>query len=151
MPIIRFGNKTNEQEMAHLLSLWETSTRATHHFLSEQMLLALRPFVKDGLQEIQKLLVLVNHNDEILGFMGIHEQKLEMLFLAPAVFGKGYGKQLLNYATQHFNVQEVDVNEQNPKAAQFYLRMGFEITGRSEIDGQGNPFPILHLRLKNTP
>jgi hypothetical protein len=25
--------------------------------------------------------------------------------------------------------------------------MGFEQVGRSELDGQGNPFPLLHMRL----
>lgn len=27
------------------------------------------------------------------------------------------------------------------------LAIGFEQIGRSELDGQGNPFPLLHLRL----
>jgi len=25
--------------------------------------------------------------------------------------------------------------------------MGFEQVGRSELDGQGNPFPLLHMRM----
>ena len=39
----------------------------------------------------------------------------------------------------------VDVNEQNPEALGFYLANGFEVTGRSPLDGQGRPFPLLHL------
>jgi putative acetyltransferase len=39
----------------------------------------------------------------------------------------------------------VDVNEQNPGALAFYLRMGFVARGRSERDGQGRPYPLLHL------
>jgi putative acetyltransferase len=41
----------------------------------------------------------------------------------------------------------VDVNEQNPQGVGFYRHMGFEQVGRSELDGQGNPFPLLHMRL----
>lgn len=41
----------------------------------------------------------------------------------------------------------VDVNEQNPDAVGFYRRMGFEIVGRLPLDGQGRPFPVLHMRL----
>jgi len=26
--------------------------------------------------------------------------------------------------------------------------MGFVQTGRSELDGEGNPFPLLHLKLQ---
>ena len=42
----------------------------------------------------------------------------------------------------------VDVNEQNPQAVGFYLRMGFAVVGRSETDDADRPFPILHLRLE---
>ena len=41
----------------------------------------------------------------------------------------------------------VDVNEQNEPAVKFYLLMGFAIEGRSDLDGTGKPFPLLHLRL----
>ncbi len=41
---------------------------------------------------------------------------------------------------------EVDVNEQNTQALDFYLRRGFHVVGRSPLDGQGRPYPLLHLR-----
>lgn len=40
----------------------------------------------------------------------------------------------------------VDVNEQNPDAVRFYEAVGFEVFGRSETDGGGRPFPLLHMR-----
>jgi putative acetyltransferase len=40
----------------------------------------------------------------------------------------------------------VDVNEQNDGAIGFYGHLGFEVTGRSEFDDQGRPYPLLHLR-----
>jgi putative acetyltransferase len=39
------------------------------------------------------------------------------------------------------------VNEQNPQAVGFYEHIGFLITGRSTLDGQGKPFPLLHMKL----
>lgn len=42
----------------------------------------------------------------------------------------------------------MDVNEQNAQARGFYEHEGFEVIGRSETDEQGEPFPILHMRLK---
>lgn len=39
------------------------------------------------------------------------------------------------------------MNEQNPQASGFYRHYGFVITGRSPLDGQGNPFPLLHMKL----
>ena len=62
--------------------------------------------------------------------------------------GKGYGKQLMQYALHEKHIYKVDVNEQNEKAHRFYLHMGFQLIGRDETDPSGNPFPILHLQWK---
>lgn len=70
-----------------------------------------------------------------------------MLFVDDASRGKGVGKLLLKYAIAELGVNEVDVNEQNPQGVAFYRHMGFEQVGRSELDGQGNAFPLLHMRL----
>lgn len=78
--------------------------------------------------------------------MGIEGRKLEMLFISPEEMGKGIGRQLILWAMENYAVNEVDVNEQNPQARGFYEHMGFHVFERSETDGQGNPYPILHMR-----
>ncbi|MNL49918.1 putative N-acetyltransferase YjaB [compost metagenome] len=70
-----------------------------------------------------------------------------MLFVNPAARGRGIGKQLVTYAVQTLNVLYVDVNEQNPQAIGFYEHLGFRVFDRSERDEQGQPFPILHMKL----
>ena len=87
-----------------------------------------------------------NEEGEITAFSGILDSKLEMLFVHPDHFRKGFGKILLDNAINNLEVSKVDVNEQNEQAVAFYLSQGFRIDFRSEFDGQGNPFPILHLK-----
>ena len=53
----------------------------------------------------------------------------------------------MEYARDKKHMDKVDVNEQNEKALQFYLHLGFQIIGRDETDSMGKPFPILHLQL----
>ncbi|GAB6126662.1 GNAT family N-acetyltransferase [Humidesulfovibrio idahonensis] len=84
---------------------------------------------------------------EALAFMGVAGQRLEMLFVRPGNFRQGLGGRLVRHAVRALGVREVDVNEQNPGALAFYQRLGFQIVGRSAVDGQGRPFPLLHLRL----
>ncbi|MDA4833452.1 GNAT family N-acetyltransferase, partial [Enterobacter hormaechei] len=38
------------------------------------------------------------------------------------------------------------VNEQNPDAHGFYRHCGFVAVGRSERDGSGRPFPLIHMQ-----
>ncbi len=73
--------------------------------------------------------------------------RLEMLFLSPEVRGKGLGKQLLQYGIETYNIQELTVNEQNPQAVGFYEHMGFQTYKRTEYDEEGNPYPLLYMRL----
>ena len=68
-------------------------------------------------------------------------------FVSPDCFGRGIGSELLTFAVRQRGVTLVDVNEQNPAALKFYRKHGFAVDGRSPLDDQGNPFPILHLKL----
>jgi putative acetyltransferase len=70
-----------------------------------------------------------------------------MLFISPDARGSGIGKLLLNNAITNQGAFKVDVNEQNPQAIGFYEHMGFNVVGRSPLDGQGKPYPLLHLAL----
>ncbi|MDZ8294248.1 GNAT family N-acetyltransferase, partial [Escherichia coli] len=38
-----------------------------------------------------------------------------------------------------------NVNEQNEQAVGFYKKVGFKVTGRSEVDDLGKPYPLLNL------
>ncbi|MNY60791.1 putative N-acetyltransferase YjaB [compost metagenome] len=91
--------------------------------------------------------VAVDGTGQPCGFIGLSGNKVEMLFIDQDQRGKGVGKALLEHAETLHNELQLDVNEQNPQASGFYRHYGFEITGRSALDGQGNPFPLLHMKL----
>ncbi|HHR6077740.1 GNAT family N-acetyltransferase [Providencia sp. wls1914] len=130
-----------------ILHLWEASVRATHDFLPEKNIEMLKTPIREQYLPNLSVFVTFDPNGKIAGFLGTGENRLEMLFISPLARGTGIGKQLLNYAIEHLGVNEVDVNEQNPQAVGFYQHMGFVQYARSELDGEGNPFPLLHMRL----
>ena len=139
-------NIINNKDMKEILDTWESSVRATHDFLTEKDIESLIPLVEIGLKEVENI-VCIKDNDIIKGFIGIDKDKIEMLFIEDKYRGNGIGKKLIKYAIDKYNVKYVDVNEQNKKAVGFYIHLGFKVFDRSEIDGQGNPFPILHMKL----
>lgn len=134
----------DEQLISSLVTVWESSIRATHDFFSETNIREIKKYVFQAIEEIPILVVAVD-NKETLAFMGITEDKLEMLFITAQRRGQGIGRNLLEIGINDYEITEVCVNEQNPQALAFYEYMGFTIYRRSELDEQGNPFPILFL------
>lgn len=130
-----------------LFNVWKKSVEATHNFLNEKDIESISKFVPEALRGITTLLVMEIENKKV-GFMGIANQKIEMLFLEPESIGKGFGKELVRYAKEKFSVTEVSVNEQNPKALEFYKKMGFVVYNRNEFDEMGNNFPILDMKIE---
>jgi putative acetyltransferase len=129
--------------------LWEASVRATHDFVTEADLDVFRPLVRASLGQIEHLAGLRADDGLLIGFVGVAEGNVEMLFLDPAYRGRGGGSLLLDHARTVFAATSVDVNEQNPQAVGFYLRHGFRVVSRSETDATSKPYPILHLALES--
>ena len=134
------------QLVQQLVEVWQRSVQATHLFLSEPEIAAIRAYVPQALGGVEHLIVAENETGTPVGFMGVQENKLEMLFLDPAVRGQGLGGRLLRLGMEQYGVNELTVNEQNPEATGFYQHMGFAVYRRSELDEQGNPYPILYMR-----
>lgn len=137
----------SRSEYPELMQVWEASVRATHHFLKEEDIQFFRKVISEKYFEAVQLHVVRGAENEILGFLGVSDDTIEMLFIHPDVRGKGIGSILLGYAVNELNLCKVDVNEQNEQAMVFYLHKGFSVVGRSERDGTGKPYPILHLEL----
>lgn len=145
MPAIDTARPTDTER---LFEVWESSVRATHHFLTEDDIAQLVPLVRGALAEFTPIHVLRDGEDQAYAFMGVHEGMIEMLFVHDAFRGRGAGAQLVRHAIAHLGARKVDVNEQNPQARGFYEHMGFAAYARLPLDGAGRPFPIVHMELK---
>ena len=144
----KFEIKAYDQKYKQqILKVWEQSVLATHDFLTPT-----------DFSEIKKLVQAINfnhfqvycltENDLVIGFIGVGDKKIEMLFLDPTYFGQGLGKMLLSFAINELSADKVDVNEQNARAVNFYKKLGFEIVERTEKDDQGKDYPLLRMKLK---
>ncbi|MBC2659292.1 GNAT family N-acetyltransferase [Pseudomonas sp. MSSRFD41] len=132
---------------ASLTALWERSVRATHDFISEDDIQRLYPLIRDSYLPALRVLVWENPDATPGGFIAIDEDTVQMLFIEPAQRGQGIGRQLLDQVRQPG--LKVDVNEQNPQAHGFYRHYGFVDYGRSQTDGEGKPYPIIHMQLQH--
>ncbi len=129
-----------------MIAIWEESVRATHYFLEREDI----EFYKAQVNCIDFSSLdayCAFEQGEMVGIMGVAEDKLEMLFLKPSSIGNGIGRMLMDFALNELAVNKVDVNEDNIHAVKFYERLGFKEYDRSSVDDNGKPYPIIRMML----
>lgn len=136
--------RSRHEEGEKLIAIWRRSVDATHDFLSNAYRAELEELVSDFLPEAP-LWVAVTDQDELVGFMLLTGEHMDALFVDPDVRGQGIGKMLVEHALTLAPGLTTNVNEQNTQAVGFYKKMGFKVTGRSEVDDLGKPYPLLNL------
>ncbi|WP_166242969.1 acetyltransferase [Paenibacillus turpanensis] len=136
----------HESNHDKLVDIWYRAVCHTHTFLSKDDIQFYHQIVQNGALKEVEIWVANNENNEPTGFIGLYGTKIEMLFIDPAFHKNGIGRRLIQHAEKLKGSHlQVDVNEQNDGAYAFYIQQGFVIAGRSELDGSGRPFPLLHL------
>lgn len=143
--IVHEIKKGEKNDYSQLMAVWESSAKATHHFLKPEDFKFYKKRIPDYFSNVD--LYVIRSEETINAFMGVSGDNIEMLFVSADSRGKGYGRSLLMYALDYLKVKKVGVNEQNTQAVGFYERFGFKVIDRSEKDSMGKDYPILHLSL----
>ncbi|MHA7135158.1 GNAT family N-acetyltransferase [Oerskovia turbata] len=143
---LRIRPTAGPSEYPALVDVWRSAVRATHDFLAQADFERIEAALASDYLPAVELLV-AERDGRVVGFAGVVEDGLEMLFVADEARGAGVGSALLAEAVARHGVTRVDVNEQNEGALGFYVSRGFREVGRSPLDSDGRPYPILHLRL----
>lgn len=127
-----------------LVDIWESAVLSTHDFLKKEDFLYYREHLPTYFQYVT--LYGYEQDGRLVGFIGVAENNIEMLFVHNDYRYKGVGKRLVMYAIEKLQVCKVDVTEQNIQAVGFYQHRGFSVITRSDLDAEGKAYPILHMR-----
>lgn len=129
-----------------IAEIWWTNVQSTHHFLTPEYLSQLKSLLPLYLPKLKLFVMREEQGGDPIGFIGLNDDlsKLELLFIRPEQIGKGIGKRLLEYAIS-LGANKLDCYEDNKGAVGFYLKHGFTVASRSELDMLGAPYPLLTL------
>jgi putative acetyltransferase len=121
-----------------LVAIWESSVRATHHFLQESDIAALRPLLLNAYLPNLKVVIARDDAGVIHGFLGVDETALKCCLLTTRA-AEGVGNCCCK---RHRSVrrEQVDVNEQNPQGVAFYAIWGLSRSDARNWTGRGIRF-----------
>ena len=145
IPILELDQR--DTYLQFIVQLWQANVKVTHTFLTKEEIQNIKQYVPQAVAHVPHLCIALSKQGELLGFIGVADQRLEMLFIQVNARGQGIGKQLLMYAIKNFDVNELTVNEQNPQAIGFYEHLGFVTYKRTELDEECQPYPLLYMKL----
>lgn len=128
-----------------LLAIWHAASRAGHPFFPAAQLREQARLVRDiYLPEAENWVAV--RGGAPAGFIGLIDNFVGGLFVAPALHGQGIGRMLVDHAAALKGMLELEVYAANPGAHAFYRRLGFAEIGRRPRDDNGLPFEVVHLR-----
>lgn len=140
--------RATPQDYPRIMEIWESAVLATHDFLKKEDFELFKQLIPS--EFLPQLQVFVLEQDrQIDAFFSVSDDNLEMLFVHDEARGKGLGTQAVTYVVEILKILKVDVNEQNPRAIGFYEKVGYKKVGRSQVDGMGKPYPLVHFEFKN--
>ncbi|MDL5158690.1 GNAT family N-acetyltransferase [Actinomycetospora termitidis] len=131
-----------------LVGVWRRAVEATHDFLTTAEVDGFERRLRGELPRAA-VRVATGPDDGPLGFRSGRGGDVAMLFVDPVAHGRGIGTALLDDVRAP--ILTVDVNEENPRARDWYRRRGFVEIGRSETDSDGLAHPLIHLRRVTPP
>jgi putative acetyltransferase len=132
-------------DVPRALEIWRAAVDATHGFLTPEDRAEIDVMVAEEFLPNAELWLATNGDDYPIGFLVMDGDMIDALFVDPSFHRQGFGTGLLEHALNLSPDATVDASEQATNALPFYLSRGFRIVGRSETDGQGRPYPLIHL------
>lgn len=138
--------RSSAGDIERLFEIWHASVVATHDFVSQSDLSEICVQVKNNYLPGRTLLVAVDSQDQLAGFMGVNGHEIESLFIDPGYRGRGLGRAFIEEASAQSTHLEGKVNAQNSQAVAFYQAVGFTAYASSPTDEDGRPYPILSMR-----
>lgn len=147
LAIVREIDRITREEIDSILEIWYESAKNTYDHLLEEDFQDLMPMVEVGVRDSDNIIV-IEKEEEIKGFLLLDEEIIDMLFIKADSRHKGYGRKLVEFVIDKYDIRYASVNEENEEAIKFYQDIGFVHEEKGEQDHLGRVYPMLTLMRK---
>ena len=133
------------EDCLRLLDIWRAASEIGHPFFSREQLDEQQQLVGDVYLPQAETWVALSDAKPV-GFIGLLDDFVGGLFVAPESHGTGVGRRLVEHALERHGALELDVYALNAGALSFYRRLGFVEISRRPRDDNDLPLEVVQLR-----
>lgn len=133
------------EDCLRLLDIWRAASERGHPFFSREQLDEQQQLVGDVYLPQAETWVALSDAKPV-GFIGLLDDFVGGLFVAPESHGTGVGRRLIEHALERRGTLELDVYALNAGALSFYRRLGFVEISRRPRDDNDLPLEVVQLR-----
>jgi len=119
--------KLEKADLDRVCEIWLAGNTEAHSFISKQYWLDNLDAVREMLPQSEVYLYEDEDCHEIQGFIGLHENYIEGIFVRSEARSRGIGRQLLDFAKTIRNPLTLQVYQKNTRAMEFYRREKFRL------------------------
>jgi len=118
--------QAKQEETREIVDIWLEASRLAHDFIPYE-------FWGSRAGEMETIYLpsaenyVVESEGELAGFLSLADNYLAALFIRPTQQGRGYGRQLLDFAKSRRDSLTLCVYAKNSRAVKFYQAAGFQI------------------------
>ena len=113
-----------QTDIDNVMKIWLTENIKAHDFIPKEYWEKNFEYVKKILPNAE--IYVYVENEKIVGFIGLNDNYIEVIFIDSKYQYKGIGTALLNKAKKLKDELTLSAYKKNTKAIQFYLKNGFE-------------------------
>ncbi|MCI8408618.1 MAG: GNAT family N-acetyltransferase [Lachnospiraceae bacterium] len=117
----------HETDIDRVTEIWLDTNLKTHNFIDKEYWKGNFEMVKEMLPKAEVYVYEQESTGEIQGFIGMHDNYIEGIFVWSEVQSKGIGKILLDFVKDFKKTLTLSVYQKNKRAVMFYQRENFKI------------------------
>lgn len=141
---------TSEEKIERAVEIFEAATRATCDWWTEGMIELHKNDIREKLPFVFRMWM-VDENGYLVAFLALRRTYIDMLYVHPDYFGKGYGSRLLKQAVEVYHAETLlCIRTPDERVFEFYKKRGFVVDRemREEETDCPTPYPLLFMRLE---
>lgn len=135
----------HETDIDRVTEIWLDTNLKTHNFIDKEYWKGNFEMVKEMLPKAEVYVYEQESTGEIQGFIGMHDNYIEGIFVWSEVQSKGIGKILLDFVKDFKKTLTLSVYQKNKRAVMFYQRENFKIQSENIDENTGEREYIMYF------